>query len=119
MKTQPKRKLTIRPELIKKIFEESLVGKGARDLSSNTIEQLFNYAKDKPYRLQITEALMIEPQYDVPMFEYSISGPLPLTGEGAEADKAFAVNLFRELNQKAQKEEYAIRYTVWFDEIRE
>lgn len=60
---------------------------------------------------------MIEPQYDVTMLEYSISGPLPLTGDGAEADKTEVIALFRELNEKAQKEDYAIRYTVWFDEV--
>ena len=117
MKKQPKRKLTIRPELTKKAFESSLTGKGARQLTSDGVERLFDYVKDKPYRLQITEAHMIEPQYDVPMFEYSISGPLPLTGEGAESDKTKAIALFRELNKKAQKEDYAMRYIVWFTEV--
>lgn len=109
-----KRKLVNRPELTKKTFESSLTGKGARGLTSDGVEQLFDYAKDKPYRLQITEAHMIEPQYDVPMFEYSLSGPLPHTGKGIEADKAEAITFFRDLNEKVQKEKYAIRYNVWF-----
>ena len=112
-----KRKLVDRPELTKKAFELSLTGRGARGLTSDGVEKLFKYAKDKPYRLQITEAHMIEPQYDVPMFEYTLSGPLPDTGKGAEADKAAAIALFRELNEKAQTEKYAIRYDVWFSKV--
>ena len=109
--------IKIRPELLKKIFDNSLTGAGAKGLSSDNVEALFEYATDKPYRLQITEAHMIEPQLDRPMFEYSISGPLPRTGRGLEADKQEAIALFRELNEQAQsKEKYAIRYDVWFSD---
>ena len=104
----------IRADLLPKIFESALTGKGTRGLSSNTVEALFDYAADKPYRLQITEAHMIEPQADRPMFEYSISGPLPRTGKGLEADKAEVIALFRKLDGQAQQERYAIRYQVWF-----
>ena len=57
---------------------------------------------------------MITPQADQPMVEYSLSGPLPKTGKGMEADKLHAIEFFRELNKKAQAEPYAIRYDVWF-----
>lgn len=57
---------------------------------------------------------MITPEHDVPMFEYSISGPLPRTGEGVKADQKVAADMFIELNEKAQREKYAIRYIVWF-----
>ncbi|MEP3890489.1 MAG: hypothetical protein ABJN69_08465 [Hellea sp.] len=102
------------PELLKKIFESSLTGRGARDLTSDGVEQLFKYTHDLPFRLQITEAHMIKPQSDQPMFEYSLSGPLPKTGKGLEADKLHAIEFFRKLNAKAQTEPYAMRYHVWF-----
>lgn len=101
-------------ETVRKIFENSLTGKGARDLTSEIVEQLFLYTESLPYRLQITEAHMIEPQCDKPMFEYSLSGPLPKTGEGLEADKLQAIKMFRQLNKQAQTEPYAMRYHVWF-----
>ncbi len=106
----------MRPELLKELFEDSLTGKGARSLSSECVEELFRYAERKPFRLQITEAFMVEPQYDTPLLEYSIMGPLPRKGEGLEEDKAEAIRLFRSLNEKAQKERYAIRYNVWFSD---
>jgi len=104
----------IRPELLKKILESSLTGKGARGLTSNNVEQLFTYTQNLPYRLQMTEAHMIKPQSDQPIFEYSLSGQLPKTGKGFEADKLYAIEIFRELNEKAQNESYAILYDVWF-----
>jgi hypothetical protein len=106
-----------RLDLVERIFAQSLTGKGARCLSADGVEALFEFAIDKPYRLQIVEAHMIEPQVNRPMFQYSISGPIPLSGNGAEADKAEPISLFRELNAQAQKEKYPIRYDVWFSEL--
>lgn len=103
--------------MLEKLFEASLTGKGARQLTSGTVEQLFAYAADKPFRLQVTEAHMIEPQADRAMFGYSISGPLPRTGRGLEADKQEAIDLFRKLDKQAQgQERYAMRYDVWFSD---
>jgi len=51
-------------EMLEKLFDASLTGKGARQLTSGVVEQIFAYAADKPFRLQITEAHMIESQAD-------------------------------------------------------
>jgi hypothetical protein len=105
----------IRTDLLKKIFTESLSGKGARTLASEDVEALFEYAKDTAYRLQHVEAFLIEPQYDRPLMEYTISGPLRETGLGRKADQEEVIQLFRKLNSKAQRnEKFAMRYNVWF-----
>ena len=109
------RRLTIKPDLLKTIFETSLTGRGARLLTSRSVESLINYTSDKPYILARVEAKRIEPQWDRDMAEYSIYGMLPSSGKGSATDKENMISLFRELDEEAQaKETFAMRYDVWF-----
>ena len=108
-------KRQIKPELLQKLLEQSFTGRGCRSLSGPSVEALLDYTKGTNHVLQITEATMITPDWDIPMFEYCISGPLPRTGRGIDADHEAASALFREYDAEARrKERYAIRYDVWF-----
>ena len=93
---------------------KALSGRGARGLSSNSVEFLIEYVSEKPYMLARVEAKRIEPQYDRDMPNYSIYGTLPSSGDGFETDRSEMIALFRELNEQAQsKENFAMRYDIW------
>lgn len=99
-----------------KLLEQSLSGHGAKGLTSESVEELFKVSEGTPYILQCTEAFLIEPQADRPMFGYSISGPLDRTGVSLKEARKAMIALFRELDKSAQSEQYAVRYTVWFSD---
>ena len=99
---------------LSQLLEDALTGHGARRLTAEQVEALNSFAAHTPYRLQITEAFMIEPDGERPMFEYSLSGPLPASGEGIAQDKLEAMETFRAMGFQAGKEPFPVIYNVWF-----
>ena len=99
---------------LSQLLEDALTGHGARRLTAEQVEALNSFAAHTPYRLQITEAFMIEPDGERPMFEYSLSGPLPASGEGVARDRGLAIEAFRDIVKRAAKETHPVMYHVWF-----